>query len=884
MKQDNEPAPRYSSLLWRVRLFDGPLLETPSGENIRRFRSQKVGALLAYLALRLGRSCPREELVAAIWPEENETRIVANRLRVALASLRRQLEPSGIPFGSVLDVSSAGRVCLREETVWCDVDAFERMYKAGQQKEAASLLMGTILPGYYEEWALAARARFDALSDQFAEDAEPEPIPENRLASFASLLNSETFPLPLYPLPLYLTRFFGREQETAHLLELLCNHRLVTLTGPGGMGKTRFAVETVKRRAMPTVFAALADVTENEQIPGAVLRALGALSAVDADLTEQLISIFRRRGPVLLLLDNAEHLIEPIAEWVMRLLASVPDLSLLVTSRQSLNIAGEIVAPLAPLSAPLPETPTALLVHTPTVALFLDRAKQARPDFMLTARYVDAITQICLLSEGTPLALELAAARVVMQTPAQIADSMAASLLRLQSQQHGLAARHRSLRASIQGSYDLLPPKLRTFFGGLSVFQGGWTMEAARFVTDCPETEAFLEDLARRSLLVVEENESRSGMRCRFLESIRQFAAELPGDSEREILALRHAQYYLTLAAEVSEDDIRSLIPLDAEQENLLTALAVGFRRQEKFFSAGLTGALYYAYIRGYNRLFLPWAERSVTLRPHLPDIKDRTRLGITLYLILGYAGRYELVRALGEEMQREADANHDAAESALAKLVLCYVALQPGDYETVMRLSSAALQEARQAKETPLLYRVLRLVAWLWRECAVRDAGMAAGDIRKLLLKSKALAEGCLSILPPHSSQITFTQSALSQVNFALGNAAAGYERLKSAQKTAIAHGMKVMLIFCYRMECEIAIEKAHFDYAALLYGAFRALCEETGLTAPQMSRDNEGYQSELERRLGNERFEALALQGEQTPHETMAGFSLNNLPSLSF
>src|SRR5258708_609668 len=108
MKQQTAETPHNSNRIWRVRLFDGPVLEALSGEKIKRFRSLKVGALLAYLALRLGRQCPREELYAAIWPEEYETRVVANRLRVALASLRRQMEPAGLPFGTVLDVSTPG--------------------------------------------------------------------------------------------------------------------------------------------------------------------------------------------------------------------------------------------------------------------------------------------------------------------------------------------------------------------------------------------------------------------------------------------------------------------------------------------------------------------------------------------------------------------------------------------------------------------------------------------------------------------------------------------------------------------------------------------------------------------------------------------------------
>ena len=684
----------------------------------------------------------------------------------------------------------------------------------------------------------------------------------------------------LYPLPLYLTRFFGRDAEKKALLELLCQHRLVTLVGPGGMGKTRLAIETARQHTAPTVFAALADVTEGAQIPGAALRAMAVLPAVQDDLTAQLIAIFNRREPVLLVLDNAEHLIADVADFALRLLAGAPELSLLVTSRQSLNLAGEAVLPVAPLANPCPETPDHLLADIPAVALFLDRARKARPDFTLAPRYTEAMRQICAFLEGVPLALELAAARVVMQTPAQIAGGLAFGLLRLQSHQRGFSPRHRSLRASIQGSYDLLSPELQRFFVRLSIFQGGWTPEAARFVTDCETTEAFLEELAQRSLLVTEEHAARGVMRCGFLESIRQFAAERLTDAERDLLSLRHAEYFLTLAAGVSEDDIQTLLPLDAEQENLLVALEVAQEKKTEMFPSGLIGAFYHAYIRGYNRLFLGWVERSLAIGPLLPDIRERCRLGIAQYLILSYVGRYALVEEVGRAMQRDADAHHFAAGSAVAKLILSYIACQRGDYGEAMRLSGDALREARQTREKPLLYRVLRLVGWYRTMHATKTAGIEPDLVRTLLLESKALCEECLTILPPRSSQITFAQRALSEAVFALGDAKEGYALCKAAQKTAIAQGMDVMLIFCYQNECMLALKNAQFDFAALLYGAHRGLREKTDFASAESAQEGDALEQTLKGRLGNERFEALARRGEQTPHEVMATLSLDHIP----
>ncbi len=147
------------AIIWQIRLFNGPVLLDASGAETRRFRSHKVGALLAYLALNLNRPCSREELYEALWPEE-DANLSANRFRVTLASLRRQLEPDNIGFGTVLDVSEPGRVRLRSETVSCDTAECDRLARAGRNEEAARLISGTLLPGFYEEWATSAQVRY----------------------------------------------------------------------------------------------------------------------------------------------------------------------------------------------------------------------------------------------------------------------------------------------------------------------------------------------------------------------------------------------------------------------------------------------------------------------------------------------------------------------------------------------------------------------------------------------------------------------------------------------------------------------------------------------------------------------------------------------------
>ena len=235
--------------MWRVRLFGGPILVDRFGNETRHFRSQKVRAMLAYLALHLGSPCPREVLYEALWPEE-EHEVVANRFRVALASTRRQLEPDPTPFGTVLDVSEPRMVRLRSETGSCDVFDFETLWRSGRKEEALRLTQQPLLPDNYEDWAINVRTHYEilaqslpltnsSLSNQLLSNQSlPNQSPPAPSLSNQSLSGENTSGLTVSPsmrqpsdfpsapqvdpdirsLPLYLTRFFGREEEQKNCL------------------------------------------------------------------------------------------------------------------------------------------------------------------------------------------------------------------------------------------------------------------------------------------------------------------------------------------------------------------------------------------------------------------------------------------------------------------------------------------------------------------------------------------------------------------------------------------------------------------------------------------------------------------------------------------
>jgi predicted ATPase len=877
-----DDARRESKLIWRVRLLDGPTLEDASGSEIRRFRSQRIGALLAYLALHLGQPCPREELYEALWPEE-DILLTANRLRVALASLRRQMEPAGVPFGSVIDVSDPGRVRLRAETVWCDVSAFERALRAGQREEAARLARGTLLPGYYDEWALAAQERFEALR----EDLGSVAIPESAETEDAPPIPASDS--PRHRLPLYLTRFFGREAERQRLLDLVSENRLVTLTGPGGIGKTRLAVETAREMDRPCVFVPLADLPDPDRVPEAILHVLLVSPRADADPVPQLIDVLNRREPVLLILDNAEHLVDSVVSLGLLLLEAVSELHLLITSRQRLDVPGEANMSLAPLEPPSHTAMLERLVEFPSVALFVDRARNVRPDFALTPRHVDALVEICRRLEGMPLALELAAARVTAQTPAQIAATLSTNLTDLKSRQRGLSARHRSLRAAVQGSLDLLTTELKAFVAMLSVFQGGWTIAAARAVTGCEEAEEFLEELVVRSLVVTREDEVVGAMRYSFLETLRQFAAEQLSDGERERCAERHVGYFLALAARVREDDIRSLIPLDAEQENLLVALEWGKTQNALFWNGsktqyepfwnGLVGALIHAFVRGHHRVAVRWIEDASTAVAAIPDARLRFRIRHAACLILPDIGRFDETDRVAREMKDDAEANGDPVGAIFAATVQGYVADNRGDLETAVRIQREALLRARSLDSPSLLQSCLSLTSG-----ALHSYGVVLGTEteagRSALQEAEALARELLALVPPYSRRVSLARLLLAAALFFQNRKDEAYTLLKEAQLAAIAHGTMTELMYAFVYESEIAKERGFFERAALLFGAFLDLQERMGysLARAQSFRPTwiQRLSNDLRDKLGGDAFDSLMHRGRQIPPEKLAAEQL--------
>jgi predicted ATPase/DNA-binding SARP family transcriptional activator len=452
----------------------------------------------------------------------------------------------------------------------------------------------------------AAPPRLDDLDHPLQPPAPPAPAGEAVVSGSPAPSPPEVSPAPAPRLPPQFTRFFGREEEIARVTELLSSPvpRLLTITGPGGSGKTRLAIAAVgrlvevppgiDRAPKAVVFVPLADVTEPARIPEAIADALRLERTAEVEAVERVIGHMAAQ-PWLLVLDNFEHLVAGYppeagggALWVRTLLERVPTLTCLVTSRQRLAITGEQEFALLPLPTPrvrgqqadlLTPDPWLLtpLMQFPSVQLFVDRARAVRDDFALTRENGALVAELCDRLDGLPLALELAAARIAVLSPREMLEQLQRRFDFLVTRQRDAPARHRTLRIVIEGSYRLLDPELQRFFARLSVFRGGWTLEAAQAVCYVPDALDYLEQLRDCSLLTVEESEGEG--RYRLLETLREYAWEQLGVSgERDAIQARHREWYLQLAergrAAVSLPEQREwLLRLEREIDNFRAAL-----------------------------------------------------------------------------------------------------------------------------------------------------------------------------------------------------------------------------------------------------------------------------------------------------------------------
>jgi predicted ATPase len=535
-------------------------------------------------------------------------------------------------------------------------------------------------------------------------------------------------------LPAQMTSFIGRETEIAEIRQALNAHRLVTLTGSGGAGKSRLSLqvgmECLHQFSDGIWLAELAPVTDPALVPQTVLSIFNLREDSHRSALE-ILSEHLRAKTVLLVLDNCEHLIEACAHVSEALLRACPNLRILASSREALGIDGEVAYRVPSLTAPNPANlpPLDTLKEVDSIRLFIERAEAAKPGFTLTHHNALSLSQICSRLDGIPLAIELAASRVKVLSPEQIAARLDDRFRLLTGGSRTALPRQQTLRAMIDWSYSLLSEQEKTLFRRLAVFVSGWTLEAAESV--CGEESGgidvldLLTHLVDKSLVLPEE--SADGIRYHRLETIRQYSREKFFETDEvETIRDRHLDFFVRFAELVDEklkeaDQVLWHSLMSEEQDNLRAALEWGLNRDpdSALRIAGAANLFWTA--GGYSAEGFRWTQKALEQVENTPlshGITNEQRLvarakalrGLTrLYLSLGDNANAKRVGAESVALYRQ---SQDRRGLAFALVVLAY----PLEFLGERLQAEAALQEsysiARAEGDTYAICRSLNRLA----------------------------------------------------------------------------------------------------------------------------------------------------------------------------
>jgi predicted ATPase len=373
-----------------------------------------------------------------------------------------------------------------------------------------------------------------------------------RPEEFPPLRSLDSFPGNL---PAQVSSFVGRTAEGARVVSALEQSRVVTITGVGGVGKTRLAIQ-VSADLLPRYrdgawLVELASVREPDRVVEMVAAVFHVTNRSGPTLEDALIDVLAQER-MLLILDNCEHLLATVARLVARIERSCPGVVVLATSREGMAVEGEQLIALPPLEAGEPSGDMERLVHTEAVRLFVERARLVKADFALTDANARAVVEVCQRLDGVPLAIELAAARIIALSPAELAKRLDRRFQLLAGGRRGAVERHATLRAAIDWSYELLSAAEQRLLARMAVFSGGCTLEAIEEICsgDPVERDEVLDlvtGLVARSLVIAEDH--GIGTRYRLLETIRQYGEERLGDcGESEALTISHARFFATLS------------------------------------------------------------------------------------------------------------------------------------------------------------------------------------------------------------------------------------------------------------------------------------------------------------------------------------------------
>ena len=661
------------------------------------------------------------------------------------------------------------------------------------------------------------------------------------------------------PLPVSVTSLVGRERDIDEVASLVSRPevRLVTLTGPGGIGKTRLAVAVGERLRdrfeAGTAFVPLDAITRSELVPAAIVRAVGAeLAGVDSPL--QALAEILGDDPWLLILDNLEQVVNAAGD-LGELLTRCPGVAILATSRTVLGLRAEREYPVPPLPPPAdPATvPLADLKSSPAVELFVDRARTVRPDFALTADNAAAVAEICRRLEGLPLAIELAAARTRLLNPAALLDRLARSLDALGTGTVDLPERQRTLRATVEWSVGLLEEAERSLLEVAAVFVDGWTIQAAAKAAGLDEDRALelSEELARHSLIYLDS--SGPAPRSRMLETILVFVAErLAARPDAAEIQRRHADYYRMLT-EQADRPLRGagqnewLERLQAEAGNLAAAV--------RWYLAHDPGPLPHLF-----RILWPfWF-----LRDHMREGRSWTAQLLAAVDPLDPQARAELVgTALGAALEVGDDEAALAADAllkpllpgiddpflrAVFQLAMAWCAPITGDFDGALQAATESLEQLRALDEP------------FWTALAVGSLGTVEKILDRRDDALRHMREACdLGDRFGSSTWLAaWSRVQLGTLSIMGGDLRQARALLDEALDLSVAARNTAGVALCLATYARLASEEGDPGRAARLAGAAEGMRRRAGLRVwPTLRYAEAELVARLRQTLGAERFD---------------------------
>lgn len=704
-----------------------------------------------------------------------------------------------------------------------------------------------------------------------ASDSEPS----------APLQLPERPPMPVPPTPL-----IGRQHEQAEIARRLRDPdcRLVTIVGAGGAGKTRVAIQSASDLAHSypdgVAFVSLAPVLHRDGIAPAIAAALGCrLSGAVPE--EEVIHLLRERK-LLLVLDNLEHLLDA-ADFFVKITQQARGVQLLATSRERLRVQIEWVIPLGGLSLPNILTYEGI-IHSEAVLLFLERAQRISGKFALTPQNQSIVAQICERLDGLPLALELAAAQTSLLSPAMLLQRLDDALPLLIDGARDLTPRQRTMRATIEWSYQLLTEDESALFACLGVFRGSFSLDAAEAV--CADQQLLAEQilpLLRRLVdqsLVIFDN-SEHDVRYRLLEPIRQFASEqLTLRHGEQAVYERHAAFFLDFAERAapkleSVEQITWLDQLEVEYSNLRVVIRWLIDQQDVERAARMCWAIWiFLWMRGHLRSGRRWLERIL---PQTEQSDCDTRgLALLCAMVIGFGqGDYEWAASFIEECFALYDDAHHPSNL--------------GHATSLAALNLAGLQQYEAAEPLMALgvERYLK-VGSLWNAAMLLTYWAAIPRNRGDYDRAKQLTERALGLARQQGDRITMYSSLFNLATIA--HAQEAYHNAKKQFRKALALAVEVgdigNIISCLNGIAATAAAQKDGTYAATLWGAAEALGERQEAAIYTYAPDQSQYASAIEQArhlLSEETWCSLWQEGRMLMLEESLHYALHDEPALS-